>query len=66
MSDAYEQICIEPSDVVKTAFATVYGTFISHTMQQGDCNAPATFQHLMTMVFRDHIGIFVHVYLHLQ
>ena len=63
MSDAYEQIRIEPQDVWKTAFSTVYGTFLSHTMQQGDCNAPATFQRLMTSVFREFIGRFVHVYL---
>jgi hypothetical protein len=63
MSNAYEQICVEPSDVWKTAFATIYGTFVSHTMQQGDCNAPATFQRLMTVIFRDFIGRFVHVYL---
>ena len=43
MSNAYEQIHVEPSDVWKTAFATIYGTFMSNTMQQGDCNAPATF-----------------------
>lgn len=63
MSNAYEQIRVEPSDVWKTAFATVYGTFVSHTMQIGDCNAPATFQRLMTAIFRDYIGKFVHVYL---
>ena len=63
MSDAYEQIRVEPQDVWKTAFSTVYGTFLSHTMQQGDCNAPATFQRLMTSVFREFIGRFVHVYL---
>ena len=63
MSDAYEQIRIEPEDVWKTVFATVYGTFVSHTMQQGDCNAPATFQRLMTAIFRDFIRRFVHVYL---
>ena len=63
MSDVYEQIRVEPSDVWKTAFSTVYGTFVSHTMQQGDCNAPATFQRLMTIIFRDFIGKFVHVYL---
>lgn len=63
MSDAYEQIRIIPEDVWKTAFSTVYGTFVSHTMQQGDCNAPATFQRLMTHIFREYIGDFVHVYM---
>ena len=32
-------------------------------MQQGDCNAPSTFQRLMTSVFRDFVARFVHVYL---
>lgn len=63
MSNAYEQIRVNPKDVWKTSFATVYGTFVSHTMQQGDCNAPATFQRLMTAIFREYIGRFVHVYL---
>ena len=51
MSDAYEQIRIENDDVWKTAFASPFGTFVSHVMQQGDCNAPATFQRLMTWIF---------------
>src|SRR3984957_7233314 len=63
MSNTYEQICVEPSDMWKTAFATIYGTFVSHTMQQKDCNAPATFQRLMTVIFREYIRRFVHVYL---
>ncbi|GJE98499.1 polyprotein [Phanerochaete sordida] len=63
LSDAYEQIRVDPGDVHKTAFATVYGTMISHVMQQGDCNAPSTFQRLMTHLFHPYIGIFVHVYL---
>ena len=29
----------------------------------GDCNAPSTFQQLMTAIFRDFLGRFVHVYL---
>ncbi|KAL1940906.1 hypothetical protein VTO73DRAFT_7542 [Trametes versicolor] len=63
MSDAYEQIRIEVADVWKTAFSTIFGTAISQVMQQGDCNAPGTFQRLMTWIFRDFIGVFVHVYL---
>lgn len=63
LTDAYEQVRIEPSDVWKTAFATVYGTFVSEVMQQGDCNAPSTFQRIMNMVFRDFIGVFMHAYL---
>ncbi len=63
MSEAYEQICIRPEDVSKTAFATIYGTFVSLVMQQGDCNAPSTFQRLMTSVFCDLIARFVHFYL---
>ncbi len=63
MSDAYEQTRIEDADVWKTAFATVYGTFLSKVTQQGDCNAPSTFQRLMTRIFREKIGLFVHVYL---
>ena len=29
----------------------------------GDCNAPSTFQQLMTATFRDYIGKFIHLYL---
>ena len=57
------QIRVEPDDVWKTAFTTMLGTFILHVMQQGNCNAPATFQRLMTWIFREHIGIFIRVYL---
>jgi hypothetical protein len=62
-SDAYEQIRTVPEDVHKSAFTTIYGTYVSHTMQIGDCNAPATFQRMMMMIFRDFIGIFLHAYL---
>jgi hypothetical protein len=50
-SDAYEQVRVEPADVHKTAFATIFNTMVSHTMQIGDCNAPATFQRVMTLIF---------------
>ena len=32
-------------------------------MQQGDCNAPSTFQRLMTSVFCNFVVKFIHVYL---
>src|ERR1700685_888090 len=32
-------------------------------MQQGDCNVPVIFQHLMTWIFHDHIRLSVQVYL---
>lgn len=51
------------SDIWKTAFSTVRGTYVSHIMQQGDCNAPVTFQRLMMSIFQDVIGKFMHVYL---
>lgn len=63
MSDAYEQTRIADEDVDKTGFATIYGTFVSRVMQQGDCNAPSTFQRLMTHIFRERIGKTIHVYL---
>jgi hypothetical protein len=62
-SDAYKQVHVKPEDVTKNAFATIYRTYVSHVMIQGDCNAPATFQHIMADVFQDYLNIFVHVYL---
>ncbi len=47
----------------KTAFSTVWGTYVSHIMQQGDCNAPVTFQQLMMSIFQDIIERGIHIYL---
>ena len=63
LSDAYKQVRVRQEDVGKTAFTMIAGTYISNIMQQGDCNTPATFQRLMTSIFRDVIGKFLHVYL---
>ena len=37
LADTYEQVRIRPTDVDKTAFSTIAGTFVSHVVQQGDC-----------------------------
>jgi hypothetical protein len=58
MSEAYEQICVRPADIPKTAFATILGTFVSQVMQQRDCNTPSTFQWLMTAIFQEQIRRF--------
>ena len=63
LSNAYEQVCVEPADVWKTSFSTVQGMYESLVMQQGDCNAPSTFQRLMNRTFIDYIGKFVHAYM---
>jgi len=61
--DAYEQIRVERSDVPRTLFTTPDGSMVSLVMQQGDCNAPATYQSLMNHIFGPCIGVFMDVYL---
>ena len=63
MTKAYEQTHTKPEDVYKTTFSTIFGMFQSHVIQMGDCNAPSTFQQLMTITFQDFIGKFIHIYL---
>jgi hypothetical protein len=63
MSDAFEQLRVVPEDVPKTLFSSPLGTFVSNTLQQGDCNGPSSWQRLMTFVFRERIGVEVWVYL---
>ena len=63
ISEVYKQICICNEDVPKTAFTTIFGTFVSRAMQQRDCNTPSMFQRLMTSVFHDFVVRFIHVYL---
>ena len=63
MTEAYEQLHIRPENVRKMTFSAIFGTFESGVMQMGDCNAPFTFQQLMTAIFWDFLRRFVHVYL---
>ena len=61
--DAYEQIRVIPEHVKQTIFTTPDGTMESLVMQQGDCNAGATYQTLMNHIFASYLGVFVYVYL---
>jgi len=61
--DAYEQIRIVPEHVARSAVTTPDGNMVSLVVQQGDCNAPATYQALMNYLFSEHIGVFMDVYL---
>ena len=61
--DAYEQIRVISEHVPCTAVTTPDGNMVSLVVQQGDCNAPATYQALMNHIFGEHIGIFMDVYL---
>ena len=49
----YNQISIASEDQDKTTFTCSYGTFAFKSMSFGLCNAPATFQHYMMLIFSD-------------
>ncbi|CAI7807338.1 unnamed protein product [Closterium sp. NIES-54] len=59
----YHQIMVEPSDCVKTAFRTRYGSFEYTVMLFGLTNAPATFQMTMNEAFRSLLDKCVTIYL---
>lgn len=62
LSDAYKQIHINTEHEPHTVFAMIYSNMISHVMQMGDKNCPATFQRLMNTLFVDMIAVFIHCY----
>ena len=59
----FHQIRIHDEDVEKTAFNTQFGAFEWVVMFFGLCNGPSTFQGVVNDVLRDHLGIFVWVYI---
>ncbi|THG93004.1 hypothetical protein EW026_g8102 [Hermanssonia centrifuga] len=61
--DAYECIRIEPDHVDRAAMTTPDGNMVSLVLQQGDCNAVATYHTLMNHLFGQYIGVFLDVYL---
>jgi hypothetical protein len=56
LTDVYEQ-------VHQHSLPYMYGTYESLVMQQGDCNAPSTFQCLMTWILIKQVGRCIHIYL---
>ena len=63
LKDAYEQIRIVPEHVRRSVVTTPDGNMVSQVIQQGDCNAPATYQALMNFLFSSYIGRFMDIYL---
>ena len=62
LHSGFHQIRVYPEHVPRTAFKTKYGTYQYKVMPFGLCNAPATFQRTMNLVFgdlRDFVGVYM-------
>ena len=59
----YHQVRVRERDIQKTAFRTAYGLYEYNVLPFGLCNAPASFQTMMTNVLRPYLGKFCVVYL---
>src|SRR5258708_11987359 len=62
MTDTYEQIHVEMDCVLLMAFATPWATYLSNVFQQGDTNAPSTFQRVISWALREEIGLAIHAW----
>ena len=59
----YNQVQIAKEDQLKTTFTTDWGTFAYKVMPFGLCNAPATFQRVMTQAFQDELRVSMEIFL---
>ena len=63
LTNGYHKVRIQPESDECTSFYTPFGTFRTRIIQQGDCNAPATFMKLMKWIFAEQIARDGYVYL---
>ena len=59
----YNQITISPEDQEKTTFTCPYRIFAFRRMPFGLCNAPATFQRCMMVIFTDMVETFMEIFM---
>ena len=62
LRSGYYQVRIKEGDIPKTAFNTRFGHYEFTVMPSGLTNAPATFNRLMTDLFRKELDDFVLVF----
>ena len=63
LAAGYWQVPMKEEDIEKTAFITAEGTYEFTIMPFGLCNAPATFQRMMNVIFEDLLFKYIKVYL---
>jgi hypothetical protein len=59
----YHQILIHPDDQSKTSFTCAYGTFAYRQMSFGLCNALASIQRCMMVIFSDLVKMVMEVFM---
>ena len=63
LASGYHQVAVTKEDQEKTAFVTRWGHYEYEVMPFGLCNASATFQRLMALIFSGLVGLKCLIYL---
>jgi hypothetical protein len=63
LRSGYHQLRIQPSDIPKTTFITMYGLYEFTIMSFGLMNAPVFFIYLLNSVFMDYLDKFIVVFI---